>query len=281
MLAKQSFQNIPLLIIDSGSNKDYFDAMCSLKYDVVEISAEEFNHGKTRQQGADFYPQTDVCIFLTQDAILANEDSIEKIIEVFSDDNVGCAYGRQIPHNDANIFASFAREFNYGNKSYIRKYSDRKEYGMKTAFISNSFAAYRYEALKEVEGFPMHTILSEDMYVAAKMLMQGWKIAYVADAEVYHSHNYTFWQEFNRYFDIGVFHAKETWIQDVYGRAEGEGYRFVKKEFQMILQKEADKLPEMLLRDGMKFLGYRLGLNEKMLPRCVKRVLSMNKRYWG
>ena len=43
---------------------------------------------------------------------------------------------------------------------------------MKTAFNSNSFAAYRRKALKDVGGFPINTILSEDMYVTAKMLLK-------------------------------------------------------------------------------------------------------------
>ena len=85
---------------------------------------------------------------------------------------------------------------------------------MKTAFNSNSFAAYRRKALKDVGGFPINTILSEDMYVTAKMLLKNWSVAYCADAKVYHSHNYTIWQEFKRYFDIGVFHAKEAWIRN-------------------------------------------------------------------
>ncbi len=34
------------------------------------------------------------------------------------------------------------------------------------------------------------------MYVAAKMLISGWKIAYNANSQVFHSHNYSIWQEF-------------------------------------------------------------------------------------
>lgn len=108
---------------------------------------------------------------------------------------------------------------------------------MKTAFISNSFAAYRKQAIQEVGGFPTHTILCEDMFVAARMLLNGWKVAYVSDACVYYSHNYTILQEFKRYFDIGVFHAREKWIRDSFGQAEGSGIAFVKMEIKAILKK--------------------------------------------
>lgn len=55
-------------------------------------------------------------------------------------------------------------------------------------------------------------IFGEDTIAAAMLLQGGKKIAYVSDAEAYHSHNYTVGQEFKRYFDIGVLHSTENWI---------------------------------------------------------------------
>ena len=62
------------------------------------------------------------------------------------------------------------------------------------------------------------------------MLLKGYKVAYSADAAVLHSHNYSMKQEFKRYFDLGVFLEKEHWILDTFGKAEGEGLRFVRSE---------------------------------------------------
>ncbi|BBM05676.1 hypothetical protein HAALTHF_27910n [Vreelandella aquamarina] len=87
--------------------------------------------------------------------------------------------------------------------------------------MSNSFAAYRREALLAAGGFPEGTILSEDMMAGARLLQQGWKLAYCADACVQHSHNYTLAAEFKRYFDIGVFHHREQWLLAWLGKAEG------------------------------------------------------------
>jgi rhamnosyltransferase len=114
------------------------------------------------------------------------------------------------------------------------------------------------------------------MFVAAKMLMNGWKVAYRADARTFHSHNYTIWQEFKRYFDIGVFHAREKWIRDVFGEAEKNGLGFVRYEVEN-LKKKPWLIPAMIMRDGMKFIGYRLGIIEASLPIAFKKKLSMNK----
>jgi rhamnosyltransferase len=157
---------------------------------------------------------------------------------------------------------------------------DAGEFGLKTAFISNSFAAYRISSLTEVGGFPNNVIFGEDMYVAAKMLKAGYKIAYAADACVYHSHGYSLWQEMKRYFDMGVFHAREPWIRQELGGAEGEGVKFVVSEIKYLLRNAFWRIPEALLRTLVRYSGFRLGLVEKRLPIWLKKWLAMNKAYF-
>lgn len=280
-IKEQSIEDIPLLIIDSGSNDEYKSEIKNMNCLVKKIDVKTFNHGGTRQMGADMFPDKDIYIFLTQDAILANEKSIENIIKVFNNSNIGCAYGRQLPHKNASLFSSHARLFNYKDKSYIYSIEDKKKYGIKTAFNSNSFAAYRKKALDEVGGFPIDTILSEDMYVTAKMLLNKWLVAYCSDAMVYHSHNYTIWQEFKRYFDIGVFHSRESWIKDTFGGAEGEGKKYIISEIKYLIKRNIVLIFPMIIRDIMKFLGFRLGMKERFINKHIKRKISMTKNFWN
>lgn len=280
-IKEQSIEDIPLLIIDSGSNDEYKSEIKNMNCLVKKIDVKTFNHGGTRQMGADMFPDKDIYIFLTQDAILANEKSIENIVKVFDNFNIGCAYGRQLPHKDANLFSSYARLFNYKDKSYIYSINDKEKYGIKTAFNSNSFAAYRRKALNEIGGFPIDTILSEDMYVAAKMLLNKWSVAYCSDAMVYHSHNYTIWQEFKRYFDIGVFHSRESWIKDTFGGAEGEGKKYIISEFKYLIKRNIVLIFPMIIRDIVKFLGFRLGMKERFINKHIKRKISMTKNFWN
>ena len=281
MLEKTKIKTLHLLLIDSGKQKEYQnDIPSGGSVEIKEISTEEFNHGGTRKWGMSLFPKSDIYVFLTQDAIPTNEYSIKNLITAFEDDKIGAVYGRQLPHKDATLFATTAREINYASESHVYTIEDKEVHGMKTCFMSNSFAAYRRTAMEDVGGFPTNTILSEDMYVAAKMLMKGWKIGYAADACVYHSHNYTIIQEFKRYFDIGVFHSRERWIRDTFGAAEGEGKKYAMYETKKILQTSPCLLITMLFRDVAKFCGYRLGLMERLLPRRLKRIISMNARFW-
>ena len=280
MIKKQSLHNLPVLIIDSGKGASYTDEIKGMNVQVRTIDSREFNHGGTRQWGVELCPDADIYVFLTQDAILADEYSVENLVVAFDDSSIGCAYGRQIPHEEAGVFGRVARAFNYPVESHVYSLKDRKRHGIKTAFISNSFAAYRKEAMRAVDGFPNNTILSEDMCVAAKMLLCGWKIAYTANACVYHSHDYTIVQEFKRYFDIGVFHSREAWISKEFGNAEGEGVRFIKAELKEILKNNPLGLWEIFLRDAMKYVAYRLGLCEKYLGSRLCKRMSMFPRYW-
>ncbi|HCN6643284.1 TPA: glycosyltransferase family 2 protein, partial [Escherichia coli] len=211
-IKKYAPQDIFVQVIDSSSKDKTVSVSKNAGFDIINISGSEFNHGGTRNLAVlNHIQEYDLVIFLTQDAV-PQPYFIEKIVEAFKDSNVACAYGRQLPHQDANPLAMHARNYNYPDKSHICGKENIPEMGLKTVFMSNSFSAYRLSIFKELGGFPSNTILCEDMYYTAKAVQAGYKIAYVADAVVCHSHNYSPIEEFKRYFDIGVFHTDESWI---------------------------------------------------------------------
>lgn len=270
-----------VFVVDSSSVDKTVDVASANGAVVSVIPVTMFNHGGTRQWMVEASPDYDVYVFMTQDAYLADPDALEDLITPLADDGVGAVCGRQLPHADANPLAEHARLFNYPAESRIKSIADAPALGIKTPFISNSFAAYRRQALLEVGGFPSDVILSEDMYVAARMLLADWKVAYAGDARCHHSHSYTLLQEFYRYFDQGVFHAREPWLQDRFGSAGGEGRRYVKSELGFLGIRRCYLWPVSLLRNVFKLLGYKLGQNEARLPFWLKRRLSMHRRFWN
>ncbi len=267
-----------LYVVDSSSTDDTQKILDEYGIAYHVISTAQFNHGGTRQMVAE-RTDTDVLIYMTQDAYLASPNAIENILSCFEDADVGAVCGRQLPHKTASPLAHHARLFNYPKKTKVKDKSDIPELGIKVPFVSNSFTAYRRSALMEIGGFPSNTILSEDMYAAAKMVQAGYKIVYSAEATCYHSHNYTPIEEFKRYFDIGVFHARETWIRKTFGGAGGEGLRFINSELRHVWPN-----PYWIFRScitsACKLLGYKLGQQEKRLPTWLKKKLSMHLRFW-
>ena len=100
--------------------------------------------------------------------------------------------------------------------------------------------------------------MSEDMYMAAKMLMQGWKIAYQAKARVYHSHNLSIFDELARYKKIGTFNKQNAWIQENFGAAEKSGVDYVKNEMKYILKESPAMFPVAFMRDTIKYIAYKM-----------------------
>ena len=293
----QSFSRhrVRVKVVDSSSADDSVHTARAHGFEVSGIDSRDFDHCGTRnaavlesaalRQGggqasaADAYV-ADVYVFLTQDAILDPPNSLDILLDAFRDPEVVIAWGRQLPHHDANPIASHARHFNYGEESRVVGLQDRARYGIKTVFTSNSFSAYRASVFNALGGFPESTILSEDMYYAARAVLQGGKVAYVANACVRHSHNYGPLEEFRRYFDIGVFQADHAWIEDHFGGAEGEGLRFVKSEVRTLMRRAPLWLPRAMLHDALKILGFRLGRSYRRLPEPCRPWFSMHRGYW-
>ncbi|MGR7266981.1 glycosyltransferase family 2 protein [Klebsiella aerogenes] len=267
-------------VIDSSSKDDTASLASEAGFDILTIAGDDFNHGGTRNLAVkEYIDDYDVVIFLTQDAI-PESGFIEEIISVFDDEEVASAYGRQLPHLNANPIARHARNFNYPTKGYVADKTSIAKMGLKTVFMSNSFSAYRLSVFKKLGGFPSDTILCEDMFYTAKAVMAGYKNVYAANAKVRHSHNYTPIEEFKRYFDIGVFHTDQPWIRDNFGGAGGEGTKFIISELKFLIANGISWLPLAMINNFMKIVGYKLGKNYKKLPKVIIKKCSMHKRFW-
>jgi rhamnosyltransferase len=270
-----------VIVVDSSSTDGAPRLARDAGFTVLEIAKQEFNHGATRQFAAEYASNADILMYLTQDAIPRDRNSFDRLVSTFADPKIGAAFGRQLPRHESNPIEAHARLFNYPDKSAIRSLESRHALGFKSVFFSNSFGAYRREALMSVGGFPADVIFGEDTLVVARLHKAGWMTAYAADALVEHSHSYSIGEEFRRYFDIGVLHARESWLLEQFGSASGEGIRYVLSELQFLLEQDPLRIPSALIRTVSKYLGYRMGRIESRVPASVKAHLSMNKSYWG
>lgn len=247
------------LVVDSSSTDDTPQLVKEAGIQLITIPKKEFGHGKTRKFACEQAGDIDLAVFMTQDARPYNTTSIKKLCSyVLVHDNMAAAYGRQVSYEETDSFGKFARLNNYQDTSYIRTFADRKQYGIKTAFFSDTFAVYKKDILEKMGGFD-DVNFGEDTCMVAKMLMQGYKIGYCAEAMVYHSHTFTILEEFKRYQEIGKFHKEQHWLLDNFGKAESEGLKFVEKEIHYLLKSGKWYLvPESFARNTAKFLGYKI-----------------------
>ncbi|MGH9186235.1 MAG: glycosyltransferase family 2 protein [Acidimicrobiales bacterium] len=266
-LAEQRLRPGTILVVDSASTDGSLGRFGAVGAEIISIARDRFDHGGTRNIVLD-HVDADVIVYLTQDAVPADEDALGALVEgLLGDPRTGVAYGRQLPHPDAGALARAHRAFNYPEQPEYRTAEDVSPLGVRAAFSSNSFAAYRREALEDIGRFPAPIVGSEDRWAAARLLQHGWGITYVAGAQVEHSHDYTLAQDFRRYFDIGAFQASEPWFEAYLGRPEPEGARLARRQVEWLRQAGV-RLPllRVIAHAGTSWLGFQAGRFHRRLP---------------
>lgn len=286
MLEKQTAAVNKIIIINT--EEKYMEAFCvgsrflseHKNLSIHHISKKEFDHGKSRNLGAK-KSDADILVYMTQDAVPADEFLLEKLVAPLADESVACSYARQMPDEESTMTEILTREFNYPSVGRIKSKEDIDELGIKTFFCSNVCCAYNAGIFKELKGFTNHTIFNEDMIYAAKAIENGYKIAYSADAKVIHSHNYSAMQQFHRNFDLGVSQAEHPEVFEGIS-SESEGIKMVKQTITKLKENGCGKeIPNYILTSGCKFLGYRLGKNFRKMPMWLIKKCTMNPVYWN
>jgi rhamnosyltransferase len=279
-VAAQTLRPHRSIVVDSASTDGTVSLAESAGFEVISIERRQFNHGGTRQWAAEILVDCEIVVFLTQDAIPANDTAFAEIVGAFGDPEVAVAYGRQLPHLGATPIEAHSRIFNYGKSTQKKNARAAQQIHTKAFFCSNSFAAYRKSALTDLGGFRRDLILGEDMEFAARAIKAGYANLYCATATVYHSHDYTFLQTLRRYFDLGTFDAENSWMREQFGSHGAEGQRFVASEIRYLLDFNAAEVPRALFLTSAKLVGYRLGRIHRQLPIKLKRKLSMSPGFW-
>ena len=280
-LQKQEYPIHKIIIINTRT--DIFPEelnRSNYKIEITHIEPDQFDHGGTRNMGAGM-SDADIVVYMTQDAIPVDEKLIGTFAKIFEENpDIGIAYGRQLPREECNIIERYTRRFNYPEKSLIKTKEDLPKLGIKTFFCSDVCAAYRRNYLLSAGGFENPTIFNEDMIFAGKRIYAGDKVAYVAEAKVIHSHNYTGRQQFHRNFDLAVSQAQHPEVFEGVP-SEGEGIRMVKATAKYLGRNGYPwKVFMLVYQSGCKYIGYFLGKRYEKLPMWLILKCTSSRKYW-
>lgn len=269
-----------VIVFNSSSNDGTVELAKKLGVETLVIPRAEMNHGYAREISRKTLG-TDIVVMMTPDAY-AKPDMLEKLIQPIVEGKAKIAYARQIAHNGANIIARFGREFNFPSESNIRSIKDASQYGRYTGFCSDACTAWSNEALDKIGGFRW-TLSGEDAIASAMLLIKGHKIAYVADAVVNHSHNYTPQKEFVRHFDTGMYRKQWDKILDLGGGGDQKrGASYAIALLTHVLKNEPLMLPTAFLQLVFGWLGYQFGrICYHRAPLWVYKGISPADFFWN
>lgn len=193
-----------ILVVDSSSEDGTADTARALGCRVDVIDRAHFDHGGTRD-AALRSTQGEFVVFMTQDALPASRTSLEQLLALLADARVAAVGGRQIARPDARPYERLVRAYNYPAQNRIWTQDDLASLGVRAYLISDVFAAYRREAYLSVGGFDHPLETNEDMLIAQRLLTAGYALAYSGEACVYHSHAFTWRQQYSRNRAVGRF----------------------------------------------------------------------------
>lgn len=275
-------------IIIMNTEEKYFDgflygtefARTYPEAEIHHLSKREFDHGGTRDIAA-VRSDADLFLCMTQDAVPADGHLIERLRDaVCQAEDIAVAYARQLAEMGCSEIERYGRSFNYPEQSCVKGKEQLETLGIKTYFCSNVCAIYKRDIFCAIGGFEKHTIFNEDMIYAAKAVKAGYRIAYAADACVYHSHNYTPKEQFHRNFDNGVSQAQHPEIFSQIS-SESEGVRMVKKTIGHLCRvKKPWLIPRLIVDCGARYAGFFLGKHYRSLPAGMVLRCSSNRDYW-
>jgi GT2 family glycosyltransferase len=283
-------RTVQLLVCDSGSSDGTAACARSSGAEVFEIPRAAFSHGGTRNLLMS-RARGDHVAFLTQDAVPAAEDWLERLLDAFTlAPDVGLAFGPYRPRPEAGVsvareLTSWFESFSDGGPRIDALPSDARDarpghFMGHLGFFTDANGCVARAAWHEV---PFREVAyAEDHLLAQDMLRAGYAKVYVPDAAVIHSHEYSPGQWLRRSFDearavrevYGFALDGRTAILNVRGGVSGDR-RWAREHGG---GSGAGVLGASLLHHGVRAAGTFLGGRAERLPPSLVARLSLERR---
>ena len=251
---KVKINKIRYILTESNDNTEKILKKNKINY--RKITKEAFSHSLVREKEA-MESNSDVVVFITQDVVIEDDLWLYNLVKGIFNGECEAAYSRQI--TKYNNLEKYTREKNYPNKSFVVSKNDIDKLGLKTFFFSDAASCIKTDVFKELKGYDGKNLpISEDMYIAYKIIMNGYRIKYEADSIVYHSHNFTLKELYSRYKLTGKFFKENSYL-DKYGTT-GSGASLAKYVLKRIIEEKRFGLLFRFPFDmGARFIGMKVG----------------------
>ena len=180
--------DVEVVLIDSGSTDGTLSISEGHGCRITFIKKEEFTFGRSLNMGSGF-AKGDILVFISGHCIPSENTWLMKLIKPICDGTAGYTYGRQIGRDTTK----------YSEEKIFEKYfPDESKIPQNGFFCNNANSAIDRKIWSEYK-FDEQVTGLEDMELAKRYCKQKGKVAYVAEACVYHIHNETWRQTRRRY----------------------------------------------------------------------------------
>jgi rhamnosyltransferase len=187
-IQSQEYPAIEVILVDSGSSDKTLEIANQYPVKVVHITSSEFTFGRSLNRGI-AAASGELIVIISAHCYPVYPDWLDKLLEPFIDDQVAVSYGKQ-RGGKSNHFSE--------NQFFRNYFPDISQPNQGQPYTHNANAAIR-KTLWERNPYSEELTGLEDLAWSSWAKEEGYKIAYVADAEIIHIHEETFRQVHNRY----------------------------------------------------------------------------------
>lgn len=251
---KVNILEIKYLLTESKDNTEKI--LKENKIEYKKIKKEDFSHSLTREKAA-FDTEADVVVFITQDIIIEKDNWLYELVNPIFKGEAEACFSRQICTN--NSIEKYTREKNYPNVSRIVSKDDIEKLGLNTFFFSDASSAIKRDVFVKLNGYDNKNLpINEDMYIAHKLIQNGYKIKYCSESEVIHSHDFSFKEQYDRYKLTGKFFKQNSYL-DNYGTTKSGGglAKYVLKR--ALQDKNIKVLIKFVPNMAARYIGMKVG----------------------
>jgi len=180
---------IETVLIDSGSTDDTIAIAKRHGCRITTITKADFSFGRSLNRGCAF-STGDILIFVSGHCVPVDTKWVQNLCQPLLDGHASYSYGRQIGDDDSN----------YSERRIFAKYFPAQSAIPQEGFFCNNANSALLRSVWEEQPFDEQLTGLEDMELAKRLVSRGHKIAYVAEAPVFHHHQED-WPQVRRRFE--------------------------------------------------------------------------------
>jgi len=185
---QQTVKDAEIILVDSGSTDKTVSIADAFGARLVRIPSVEFTFGRSLNFGVQV-ATSEFVVIASAHVYPVYPDWIESLLRLFEDEKVALTYGKQRGYEGSKYSE---------HQIFHQWYPDESKPDQPTSFCNNANAAIR-KSLWEQNPYNETLTGLEDLAWAKWAKEQGYKISYVAEAEIVHIHNETPRAVYNRY----------------------------------------------------------------------------------
>lgn len=194
LLKSISIQNIEVMeqetiIVDSGSTDNTLDIAEQFGCRILHIRQEEFSYGRSLNIGCDA-ATGNALVFISGHCMPTHSKWLLTLVEPLGKDDIVYTYGSQLGDSTSKLSEQ---------QIFAKYYPEQSKLPQDGFFCNNANAALLKSVWME-NYFDEKLTGLEDMHLAKRLVSQGYKIGYVAEAPVYHIHDES-WSQVRRRFE--------------------------------------------------------------------------------